>query len=100
MVEVTVFIRPNGRQEDAEINRPDEIETLANEFINAGGRYTIEPLDGMRTSYCAEFVVNGETQDIACEIGFDSNPPNVKHYAAFDQVVRQSVKVLKDMKNE
>ncbi len=94
-IPVIVFIRPNGQKEEATIQRPDDIEIMAKEFINSGGRYTVEPLGGMGTSYCAEFKVDDEIQDIACEIGFDSDPPNIKHFAAFDEVVKQSIKFLK-----
>lgn len=93
-IPVTVFVRPNGRREEATVDRPRDIEALAERFIAAGGRYTVEELSGMGTSYCAEFEVDGETQDIACEIGFDSNPPLVKHLAAFDKVVADSARFL------
>lgn len=98
MVAVTVFIRPNGRREESDIARPEEIEKLATEFIAAGGTYTVEPNCGLATSYCAEFTIEDERMDIASELGFDSDPPYIKHYAAFDKVVRDSIEVLKQIK--
>lgn len=96
MPKVMVFIKPHGRQEEAVVQRPAEIEALAERFIAAGGRYTVEPECGNATSYCAEFMVDGETMDIAQELGFDSDPPLVEHFAAFDQVVRDSVTFLEE----
>lgn len=99
-IPVVVYVRPHGEQRETEIDRPAEIEALASRFIEAGGRYTVEELGGMGTSYCAEFEVDGETQDIACEIGFDSTPPLVKHYAAFDKMVADSVAFLAETSGE
>lgn len=100
MPKVMVFLKPDdgvpSRRREAIVQRPAEIEALADRFIAAGGRYTVEPDCGRATSYCAEFKVDGEDMDIAQELGFDSDPPLVNHHAAFDKVVRDSVKFLEE----
>lgn len=95
-IPVTVFVRPNGELREAFIEgRSPEVEAAAEQFIEAGGRYTVEPINAtLGTSYCAEFNVDGEVQDIAIEIGFDSDPPLVKHFAAFDKMVLSSLGFL------
>lgn len=80
MIEFTQYLRPNGRMTLVEISRPDEIEKLATEVIEAGGRFECEEL---RTGH-ASLTVSYDGDDIAIELC--RNGPEVPH--AVDRLVR------------
>lgn len=64
MIPFTQYLRPNGRREAVEINRPDAIEAIAQRFIASGGRYTCEVLTNGMVSLAAEKVWEGEERDV------------------------------------
>jgi hypothetical protein len=68
MIRFTEYVLPDGRQRDAYVERPAEIEALASEVVAAGGRFEIEML---RTGYVSMEVVGGDDGDpfnVAIEI--------------------------------
>jgi hypothetical protein len=82
----TQYLRPNGRRRDVEIDRPSDIEALARQFIESGGRYECEHLTTEEASLTAVKEIDGEEQDVAIEIV--PNGPEVP--AAVDRLVRAS----------
>lgn len=83
----TQYLRPNGRKRRTKIDRPPDIEELANQFIAAGGWYESEELNTGHASLTACFVVDNEQKDIAIEVC--KNGPEVP--AAVDRLVRKSI---------
>lgn len=68
MVPFTQHLRPDGRKCETGIERPADVEALAERFIAAGGWFEAEVLmDGhVRLTACA--VVDDEPQDIDIEL--------------------------------
>lgn len=60
----TQYLLPDGRRRDEAIDRPGEIEAIANRFIAAGGRYECEILTTGEVSLTAVKEVDGEEQDV------------------------------------
>jgi hypothetical protein len=75
----TQYLRPDGRPTPVEIDRPEDIERMAQRFIDAGGRFECEHLTTGHASLTATW--NGE--DIAIEVV--GNGPEVP--AAVDRLV-------------
>jgi hypothetical protein len=82
----TQFLRPNGRQRFATIDRPEEIEAQALAVIRAGGRFTAEVLRTGHASIACEY----EDEDIAIEVVM--NGPKIPE--AVDKVVKSAYKQL------
>jgi hypothetical protein len=83
----THYLRPDGRRRDVWIDRPPEIEALAEEFLAAGGRYECEQLSTGQTSLTAVYEVDGEDQDIVIELC----PNGPELLGKVDEVVRRSI---------
>jgi hypothetical protein len=87
----TQYLMPDGRKQRTEIDRPAEIEALAQQFIDAGGWYESEMLSDFTTiSLTACFKVDGQPDDI--EIVLCRNGPEVLD--AVDNLVRKSIEWL------
>lgn len=93
----TQYMLPNGRRRAEKIDRPPEIEALAERFIAAGGRYECEILTTGLVSITAVFLVGNELQDIAIEV-CPNNGPAVED--AVDFVVRSSIAFLEKDKSD
>jgi hypothetical protein len=81
----TQFLRPDGERRAVFIDRPKDIELIAEAFIHNGGWFECEELRGGTVSLCACKVVNGESQDIEQELV--PNGPGVP--AAVDRLVQK-----------
>jgi hypothetical protein len=77
------YLRPNGRRVPVEIDRPAEIEALAQEFIARGGYFECEELSTGHASLTAGHP-DAEESDIAIEVV--RNGPAVPD--AVDRLVR------------
>jgi hypothetical protein len=83
-VPFTQYLLPNGRTRVIHIDRPPEIETLALEVMERGGRFECEILTTDEVSVTCVGEVDGEEQDVAIEVCF--NGPEVPN--AVDRVIR------------
>jgi hypothetical protein len=84
----TQYVLPHGRKREETIERPAEIEALADKFIAAGGRYECEILTTGEVSFTAVFCDDdGDEQDVEIEIC--ANGPAVCD--AVDALVRKSI---------
>lgn len=84
----TQYVLPHGRKREETIERPAEIEALAQKFIDAGGRYECEVLTTGEVSFTAVFCdEDGDEQDVEIEIC--ANGPAVRD--AVDAIVRKSL---------
>lgn len=91
-IEFTEYVLPRGRSRMQWIDRPEEIERLAQEFIDSGGRYECEILTTGHVSLTAVHKVDGEDQDIAIEVcGNGQEVPD-----RVDRLVRKSVEFVKE----
>jgi hypothetical protein len=92
----TQYLRPYGRPIDESIERPPEIEQLAQQFIAAGGRFEAEVLTTGHVSLTAAMMVDGETgdggemQDIAIRV-VDNGPAVL---TAVDELVREAAQTM------
>lgn len=87
MIPFTQYLLPNGRRSHIEIERPADIEAMAERFMRSGGRFECEVLRDLETvSLTAARKVDGEDQDIAIELC--KNGPDVVD--AVDQLVRNA----------
>lgn len=86
-IEFTQYILPRGRKEPVSIDRPSDIEALADKFIASGGWYEAEILTTGHVSLTACAHVNDEPQDIEIEVC--SNNDAVPE--AVDRLVRKSI---------
>lgn len=82
----TQYVLPNGRQREESIERPAEVEAIADRFIEAGGRYECEVLTTGHVSLTAVKEVDGEDQDV--EIIVCDNGPEIPNKV--DELVRRS----------
>jgi hypothetical protein len=85
MIPFTQYLRPDGRKEPVEIDRPPEIEQLAQEFIARGGYFECEELNTGHASFTAGHP-DAEEGDIAIEVVM--NGPDVLE--AVDRLVRKA----------
>lgn len=84
----TQYVLPHGRKREETIERPAEIEALADKFIAAGGRYECEILTTGEVSLTAVFCDDdGDEQDVEIEIC--TNGPAIRD--AVDALVQRSV---------
>jgi hypothetical protein len=83
----TQYLMPDGRKRDELVDRPSEIEALAQRFIAAGGKYECEVLGTGHVSITACHPNFDDEGDIAIKVC--SNGPAV--LAAVDEVVKNSV---------
>jgi len=86
----TQFVRPDGKRRATVIDMPAEVELLARCFIEAGGSYTSELVYAGVVSFCAEFTLEGERQDVVSVVG--PNGPGVEE--AVERLVRESYEFL------
>jgi hypothetical protein len=84
----TQYILPHGRRTSVSIDRPDEISSLAERFIESGGRYEAEVLTTGHVSLTACL----DDDDIGIEVV--NNGPGVAE--AVDRLVHKSVAALSD----
>ena len=88
----TQYVLPHGRRREETIERPADIEALAQKFIDAGGRYECEVLTTGEVSFTAVFCdEDGDEQDVEIEIC--ANGPAVRE--AVDALVRKSLNHVK-----
>jgi hypothetical protein len=80
----TQYLLPDGRRRPQWIERPADIETLAAQFIAAGGRYECEMLTTGEVSFTA---MNDEDETVAIEVC--QNGPDVP--LKVDQLIRNSM---------
>ena len=86
-ISFTQFLLPHGERRQTRIERPAEIEALAETFIKSGGRFESEMLGDLETvSLTAVHKVDGEDNDIACEVC--KNGPDIPD--AVDRLVRHA----------
>jgi hypothetical protein len=86
-IHFTRYLLPHGRRRAERIERSEEIEALAQQFIAAGGWYECEILTTGHISLTACLNVDDEPQDIVCKVC--ANGPQVP--AKVDELVRASV---------
>lgn len=89
-ISFTQYLRPDGRPRPISICMPEATEALAREFENAGGWYEAEVLADNSVSLTACMEVDGEEEDVCCEIA--ANGPGIKE--AVDRLVRASCRWL------
>lgn len=82
----TQYLLPHGEKRAESIERPADIEALAQRFIDAGGRFECEVLRTGQISLTAVYPIDGEPQDV--EIELCSNGPDVP--LRVDALVRRS----------
>lgn len=88
----TQYLRPDGRKKPISVEMPKEIEESAYRFIEAGGWYEAEVLEGGIVSLTACFVTEDDgPQDIAIELA--DNGPGIKESVA--KLVYSSVEYVK-----
>jgi hypothetical protein len=87
-VPFTQYLLPNGRQVPVSVERPADVEEMAQRFIEAGGRYECEVLTTGQISLTAVLDVDDEPQDV--EIVICRNGPDV--LAATDRLVAASIR--------
>lgn len=87
-IEFTQFVLPRGERKPTSIERPDEIETLADKFIAGGGWFECEVLTTGRVSLTA--CMNRENGDNDIEIEVVPNGPGIGE--AVDRLVSRAVK--------
>lgn len=85
MIPFTQYLRPNGRPRETGIDRPADVEALAERFIASGGWFEAEVLSTGDVSLTACAIVDDEPQDIDIEIA--PNGPEVPQ--AVDRLVRR-----------
>jgi hypothetical protein len=90
MIPFVQYLRPDGYPRDVEIDLPAGVEALAQQFLEAGGRYECELLRDETVSLTAAFEIDGEVQDIACVLC--PNGPGVPDSAA--ELVHKSIRFL------
>lgn len=66
----TQYLRPDGRKRDIAIDRTDDIEGMAETFIQSGGRYEAEELRNGMVSLTAVHRLRGwdDTRDVCLEL--------------------------------
>jgi hypothetical protein len=79
----TQYLRPDGRPVPVTINRPDEIATQAQRFIDMGGRFECEHLTTGHASLTAVW----HDEDIAIEVVMNGIPVP----EAVDRLVRKAM---------
>jgi hypothetical protein len=82
----TQYLLPDGHPRPVVVDRPPDIEALAQRFIALGGSYECEMLTTGEVSFTAVSDIGGEQQDVAIEVC--ANGPPVLD--AVDAVVRRS----------
>ena len=84
----TQYLLPNGQRRAQQIDRPADIESLAEKFIASGGRYECEVLTTGHVSFTAvkEIDPDDGPQDVVIEVC--ENGPAVE--TAVDRVVLKS----------
>jgi hypothetical protein len=95
-VPFTQFLRPDGRERRVEIDRPDEVERMARDFIAAGGHYECEELMSGHAHFTAVHLIEGEEQDVVTAIC--PNGPKVPD--AVDDLIRRSIDWLRENMRE
>jgi len=68
MIPFTQYLRPNGRQELVEIERPPEIEAKAQRIIEAGYRFECEHLGTPPPLPDVSVTISNDEGDVAIEI--------------------------------
>jgi hypothetical protein len=82
----TQYMLPDGRKVPVSVERPAEIEGMAQQFIEMGGRFECEMLSTGQISLTAVCEIDGEEQD--AEIEICANGPSVPD--AVDRLVRSA----------
>lgn len=85
-IRFTQFLRPNGRQVDAYISRPDEIEEIARGLRRQGCEFHTEQLQTGQVN----LTVHRDGQDIAGRV-VDNGPPVPE---AVDEIIREAAERL------
>lgn len=91
-IHFTQYLRPNGRRTSVSINRPADIEALADKFIAAGGCFECEELGDGHASLTAVAVEDEDEGSTDIAIKVVPNGPLVPD--AVDALVRDAVKWL------
>ena len=87
VIPFTQYLLPDGRRIPTEIDRPTEIEAIAQRFIASGGRYESEILRTGQVSLTAVKRWHGEEQDVAIVLCENESG---KIGEATDKLVRES----------
>ena len=87
-IEFTQFLLPNGQRKTVLIERPSEIEALADKFIAGGGWFECEVLTTGQVSLTA--CMNRDDGDNDLEIEVVNNGPDVVD--AVDRLVQRAIK--------
>ena len=87
MISFTQYLLPNGSREPRLIERPAEIEAIAQRFIESGGKYECEVLTTGQVSLTAVKKVKGEEQDVAIVL-CKNDPETIGE--SVDKLVNQS----------
>jgi len=91
----TQYLMPRGRQASVHIDRPSDVEDLANEFIEAGGWFECEMLSDHRTiSLTACWDMPDGDNDVVVRVV--PNGPAVP--TAVDELVREACDRLPTLK--
>jgi uncharacterized protein with GYD domain len=83
----TQYMMPDGRRVPVSIERPKDVEAIAQRFIDAGGRFECEMLSTGEISLTAVCEIDGEEQDACIELC--GNGPAVPE--AVDRLVRAAI---------
>jgi len=86
VIPFTQYLRPDGRKKMISIERPPEIEALAQSFLDRGGWFEAEVLTTGHVSLTACFNMPDGDNDIEIELA--QNGPGVE--AAVDRLVRKA----------
>jgi hypothetical protein len=87
MIPFTQYMRPDGRKVNNGVDMPYEIEELANQFINQGGKFECEVLINGTVSLTAVKKIDDEYQDVAIELS--ENGPGIKQHV--EALVRRAL---------
>lgn len=89
-IQFTQYLRPDGRRSSVEIDRPADIQKLADQFIATGGYFECEELMTGHASVTAGHPVAVEEDIGDVAICVVRNGPGVE--GAVDEVVKRAVK--------
>jgi len=92
-ISFTQILMPDGRQLQTEIDMPQEIETLAHEFIRAGGWFEVEMLDDYRA---VGLTACWDREDGDNDIAIEVVPNGPEIVSAVERIVRFAHQQMKE----
>jgi len=96
-IPVTIFIRPNARQENVQANVDDATADIAMSILSSTerGRFTLEDIGGGDASVCLEGIGNDdEVDDIFIEIYSRNDHPNGLPWDDFMTKCAQAIGIM------